>query len=160
MDIELRDVADGEREAMLALTLDSYKEYESQSSPAFWQQYTKNIAEAVRSGPEIERIAAFDGKSMVGCVLLCHKTFKGPDPEIRLLAVSPTARKQRIAQRLMDECERRVKTLGKTRVVLHTTSLMQVARAMYERSNYVRFEEIDFRPVPDFLVMGFVKDLH
>lgn len=159
MQIVVRDAQDNEREQMLALTLEAYKEYKEESSPQFWEQYTKNIADAVRSGPDIERIAAFREAEMVGSVLLCHKTFKGPDPEIRLLAVSPNARQQGIAQKLMTECEQRVKQSGKKRVVLHTTHLMQIAKAMYERSDYVRFEEIDFRPVPDFLVMGFAKEL-
>ncbi|HEY9680532.1 MAG TPA: GNAT family N-acetyltransferase [Oculatellaceae cyanobacterium] len=160
MDIVIRDVQNNERQQMLALILNSYKEYKEESSPEFWEQYTRNITDAVRSGPDIERIAAFNGVEMVGSVLLCHKTFKGSDPEIRLLAVSPNARQQGIAQKLMTECERRVRQLGKKRVVLHTTHLMQIAKAMYERSNYVRFEEIDFRPVPDFLVMGFAKELN
>jgi hypothetical protein len=48
----------------------------------------------------------------------------------------------------MDECERRVRRMGKARIVLHTTHLMSIARAWYERSGYSRFEAIDFSPVP------------
>lgn len=92
-------------------------------------------------------------------VLLCRRPLKGDDPEIRLLAVLPHLRTRGIARQLMDECELRVRRMGKTRVVLHTTRLMSIARHWYERSGYVRFEAIDFYPVPGFLVMGFAKDL-
>jgi hypothetical protein len=40
-------------------------------------------------------------------------------------------------------------------MALHTTQMMQVARAMYERMGFVRVPEFDFSPVPGFLVMAY-----
>ena len=144
---------------MLALTLKAYDEFRPGAPDAFWQQYTTNIAAAVTTGADTQRIVAFIGDKMVGTVLLCNKSMRGNEPEIRLLAIDPSHRRQGIAKKLMTECESRVRNEGHKRVVLHTTNLMQVARKMYEGNGYERFEEIDFRPIPEFLVMGFVKSL-
>jgi ribosomal protein S18 acetylase RimI-like enzyme len=78
---------------------------------------------------------------------------------MRLLAVSPTARNAGIGRALIEECERRARQAGAGAITLHTTHLMSVAKAMYERRNYERYPSIDFEPVPGFLVMGFKKNL-
>lgn len=157
--LETRDVRETEVLAALAVTKDSYSEFRDGSPDGFWEKYMTNIEEAVIRAPATERIAAFLDGELVGSVLLCHKSFVGDDPEIRLLAVLPAFRRHGIARQLMDECEGRVRRMGKMRIVLHTTHLMSIARAWYERAGYSRFEAIDFSPVPGFLVMGFAKDL-
>jgi ribosomal protein S18 acetylase RimI-like enzyme len=157
--LEIRDAREAELPAMVNLTKASYAEFQDGSPSGFWDVYMTNIEEAIMWAPDTEQIAAFLDGELVASVLLCHKSFKGDDPEIRLLAVLPDFRKHGIARQLMDECERRVGRTGKTRVVLHTTHLMSTARRWYERSGYFRFEAIDFSPVPGFLVMGFAKDL-
>ncbi len=156
--LEIRDVREAEVPAALAVTKASYSEFRDGSPDEFWEEYMTNIEEAITRAPVTERIAAFLNRELVGSVLLCHRSFVGDDPEIRLLAVLPAFRRHGIARQLMDECERRVRRMGKARVVLHTTQLMSIARAWYERSGYSRFEAIDFSPVPGFLVMGFAKD--
>lgn len=157
--LEIRDAREAELPAMVDVTKASYGEFQNGSPDGFWEYYMTNVEEAIIRAPATERIAAlFDG-DLVASVLLCHKSFKGDDPEIRLLAVLPDFRRHGIARQLMDECERRVRRMGKARFVLHTTDLMSIARGWYERSGYWRFEAIDFSPVPGFLVMGFAKDL-
>ena len=158
--LEIRDARAADLTAMVDLTKASYAEFQDGTPIGFWDVYMTNIEEAIMRASDTERIAAFLDGEFVGSVLLCHKTFKGgDDPEIRLLAVLPAFRRHGIARQLMDECERRVRGMGKARVVLHTTHLMSTARAWYERAGYSRFEAIDFSPVPGFLVMGFAKDL-
>ena len=157
--LEIRDVREAEVPSALAVTKASYSEFRDGSPDEFWEKYMTNIEEAILRAPATERIAAFLNGELVGSVLLCHRSFAGDDPEIRLLAVLPAFRRHGIARQLMDECERRVRRMGKARIVLHTTHLMSIARAWYERSGYSRFEAIDFSPVPGFLVMGFAKDL-
>jgi hypothetical protein len=36
---------------------------------------------------------------------------------------------------------------------------MQTAMAMYERRGFKRYSQIDFSPVPGFLVRGYIKQL-
>jgi len=157
--LEIRDAGEAELPAMVNVTKASYAEFQESSPSGFWEVYMTNVEETIMRASDTERIAAFLDGELVASVLLCHKSFKGDDPEIRLLAVLPDFRKHGIARQLMDECERRVGRAGKARVVLHTTHLMSTARRWYERSGYFRFEAIDFSPVPGFLVMGFAKDL-
>lgn len=157
--LEIREVREDELTTMLRVTNASYAEFRDGSPNAFWDIYMANIEEAILRAPDTERIAAFLDGELVASVLLCRRPLKGDDPEIRLLAVLPDVRTHGVARQLMDECELRVRRTGKTRVVLHTTHLMSIARHWYERSGYVRFEAIDFYPVPGFLVMGFAKDL-
>ena len=157
--LEIRDAREAELPAMANVTKASYAEFQKSSPSGFWDVYMTNVEEAIMRASDTERIAAFLDGELVASVLLCHKSFKGDDPEIRLLAVLPDFRKHGIARQLMDECDRRVGRTGKARVVLHTTHLMSTAHRWYERSGYFRFEAIDFSPVPGFLVMGFAKDL-
>ncbi|PWU20280.1 MAG: GNAT family N-acetyltransferase [Candidatus Rokuibacteriota bacterium] len=77
----------------------------------------------------------------------------------RLLAVHPDARGRGIGRLLTAECIRRARDAGRDAVSLHTTELMAVARALYERMGFVRVPEFDFRPIPPLLVMAYRLDL-
>ncbi|MFN8658969.1 MAG: GNAT family N-acetyltransferase [Candidatus Obscuribacterales bacterium] len=159
MTLDIRDVQSDELQAMLALTLSAYQQYEHESPPGFWDKYVTNITEAVLTAPDIERIAAYVDGEMAASVLLCKRSFRGNHPEIRLLAVSPDRRKLGLAGKLMQFCEDRLLERNCPSVILHTTNLMNVARRMYEKSGYVRSPVDDFSPVPGFVVEGYIKHL-
>src|SRR5207302_1713857 len=55
----------------------------------------------------------------------------------RLLAVLPDARGKGVGRALTDECLRRARDLGAPVMGLHTTIVMDVARAMYEPIGHV-----------------------
>ena len=59
----------------------------------------------------------------------------------------------------MRECIRRARAGGASVLSLHTTDLMRVAKAMYERMGFVRAPELDFRPAPGVTIEGFRLDL-
>ncbi len=59
----------------------------------------------------------------------------------------------------MNECFRRCREKGITKVGLHTTEIMDVARRMYERMGFVRVIEFDFHPRPGVVVMAYRLDL-
>ena len=63
---------------------------------------------------------------------------------IRLLAVESAFRGKGTGKALTLFCIDRAHTLGKARLVLHTTRAMQTAWTMYESLGFVRFPEIDF----------------
>ena len=73
----------------------------------------------------------------------------------RLLAVHPEARGRGLGRLLTEECIRRARASGRDAVGLHTTQLMNVARAMYERIGFVRVPALDFFPIPTFRVMAY-----
>ncbi|TMK82488.1 MAG: GNAT family N-acetyltransferase [Actinobacteria bacterium] len=77
----------------------------------------------------------------------------------RLLAVPPDARGKGVGRALTDECLRRARDLGAPVMGLHTTIVMDVARAMYERMGFTRFPENDFPITDDFVVMAYTLPL-
>jgi GNAT superfamily N-acetyltransferase len=105
--------------------------------------------------------------AILGSVLLYPPgtAFSNPDedplacPEVRLLAVAPEARGQRIGTALMKECIRPVRRLGVACLNLHTTDMMQVAMRMYEEMGFARAPELDFHPDPGITVKAYRLEL-
>jgi len=64
---------------------------------------------------------------------------------IRLLAVDDAYRGKGVGKELTRFCIERARAIGKNRLVLHTTRVMQAAWAMYEGLGFVRFPDIDFQ---------------
>lgn len=64
--------------------------------------------------------------------------------EVRMLAVAEAARRQGIADRLMDEAEAHARRRGLAAVVLSTEPMMAAAHVLYERRGYVRQPERDW----------------
>jgi len=64
---------------------------------------------------------------------------------IRLLAVDDAYRGKGVGKELTSFCIERARAIGKNRLVLHTTRVMQAAWVMYEGLGFVRFPDIDFR---------------
>jgi GNAT superfamily N-acetyltransferase len=161
----IREATDAERPLVVDITLQAYAEYEKHSDPAFWQRYQSNIREALLYGDSTSRyIAEIDGQ-MAASVLYCPPserrmgttTIKNDYPEMRLLATLKQFRGQGTGAALISFCEEKAKLAGAEAITLHTTILMQTAKAMYERRGYVRYPLIDFEPVPSFVVLGYCK---
>lgn len=62
----------------------------------------------------------------------------------RLLAVNPNARGAGIGKLLTAHCILRARELKLQQVIIHTTKAMAVAWKMYEKSGFVRSEDLDF----------------
>lgn len=163
----IRLAADSEREAMADVTRTSYSEYAGERQPEYWQHYEDETRKTILFDPLLARfVAEYDGK-IVGSAIVCAPyEWKIGDhivvnkfPEMRLLAVLPQYRNLKIADELITTCERFVAENGFDHITLHTTQLMQTAKAMYERRGYQRYEQIDFAPSPDFVVFGFIKEI-
>jgi GNAT superfamily N-acetyltransferase len=82
-----------------------------------------------------------------------------PWPEVRLLAVPPDARGSGVAKALMEECFRRVRASGSTRIGIHTSRSMVVAIEMYRRMGFRREPDYDFQPPGAELVEAYTLDL-
>jgi ribosomal protein S18 acetylase RimI-like enzyme len=54
---------------------------------------------------------------------------------------------------------RRSRAAGARALTLHTTDMMEVAMALYERMGFARAAELDFRPGPTMLVKGYRLEL-
>ena len=78
---------------------------------------------------------------------------------IRVLGVSPEARGRGIGRRLVEASIQRARELGAIALGLHTTEMMAIARAMYERMGFVRVPEFDFHPSSGMTVYAYRFEL-
>lgn len=162
----IREANLSERSLVADLTRRSYAQYQAQSDPAFWVNYEKSTENTLLHSKAAVRLILEHESKIAGAVLYCEptewklheKTIKNPFPEMRLLAVLPEFRNLGIAAKLIDYCESRAQKEGFSALTLHTTILMQTAKAMYERRGYSRYTDIDFEPTKGFHVWGYKKD--
>ncbi len=161
--LNLRDARPNEIEEVSQLLVLAYQQYQKFLSPERWDWYRSNIVDVKGRMADSDLIVAEMKNKIVGTVTLYTH---GPDqgwPEgwagIRLLAVHPDYRGHGIGRALMEECLSRCRISGKQTIGLHTTELMEVARAMYERMGFRRAPEFDFHPDPESVVFAYRLDL-
>jgi ribosomal protein S18 acetylase RimI-like enzyme len=167
-DVRLRDARPGDRAAVAALTLQAYGEYAAKMEPAAWAGLEGAVRAALASDdPAVQRIVAERDGEIVGSVMLyppaasAYGELAGAAawPELRLLAVAPSARGLGIGRALVDECVRRARAAGAPALVLHTSKSMEVAIGMYERMGFVRAPGHDFQPPGGELVTAYMLPL-
>ena len=172
-ELTIRDAQEEDLDAVSALLIGAYAQYmpprEALSSEerAGWDGYRRNIADVWSRAPISSTIVAERGGELLGSVNYYAPgqadSLDGAWPDrwasIRLLGVSPKARGLGIGRALMNECLRRARADGATAMGLHTTKLMDVARAMYLRLGFRRVPAYDFHPVADFTIEAFQLDL-
>lgn len=150
----VRDARPADGEAVRALTAAAYAEYAAAMEPAAWAGLAAAVSRALASPTPAQQIVAERAGAVIGSVLLYPPAVDAygglagsvPWPEVRLLAVSPTARGLGVGQRLMDECARRARAAGAADLGLHTSRSMRSAMRLYERMGFVRAPEHDFQP--------------
>lgn len=160
MVVTLREARSGDRDAIVEVTLAAYQEYASQVP--IWGPYRQNIlATLANPRPATQLVAERDG-TIVGTVLLypagpagAAAPGQGRWPEVRLLAVAPSARGQGVAHALMQECVRRAREAKADALTLHTMAAMQAALRLYTRMGFHPAPELDFQPAPGFTVNGY-----
>lgn len=163
--IKIRQAQDHEREAMADVTRLSYRQYAVSREPDYWVRYENDTRNTILTDSLLARLVAEMENRIVGSAIICapyewkigDQIVRNPYPEMRLLAVLPEYRNFKIGAELISACEECVKENGFDYITLHTTNLMQTAKAMYERRGYERFSDIDFTPSPDFTVFGYRK---
>jgi ribosomal protein S18 acetylase RimI-like enzyme len=160
--VSLRDARPDELDAIGEMMVAAYAEFVPPSHPPEWRAYEAEIRDVRRRLATAALIVAADGERLAGAVTYypdATKETNVPWPAswavFRLLAVHPEARGRGIGRLLTEECIRRARATGRAAVGLHTTHLMNVARAMYERMGFVRVPELDFFPMPTFRVMAY-----
>ena len=165
----IRGAGASDRAAIEAVTLSAYEQYGVVMTPALWVRYRENIVATLAAAPPGSQIVAEEDGRIVGSVLLypAGAELDAPGggsitlalPEVRLLAVAPSARGQGIGTLLMDECVRRARESGAEGLTLHTTDMMRAAMRLYERLGFRRMPQLDFEPAPGVTVKGFRLDL-
>ncbi|MBM4442099.1 MAG: GNAT family N-acetyltransferase [Candidatus Rokubacteria bacterium] len=160
--IRLRDARPDELDTVADVMVDAYAEYRAALPEPAWIEYRAEIRDIPSRMPASTLIVAEDAGSLLGAVtyypdarLEGHVDWPEHWANFRLLAVAPSARGRGVGRLLTEECIRRARAAGREALGLHTTRLMQTARAMYERMGWVRVPELDFFPVPEFQVMAY-----
>ena len=161
--IVVREARLDERDLLRDLTLRAYGEYARVMDPEAWAALEQAVRAALASDLGARRLVAERAGAVVGSVMLfppatnAYGEFGGEAgwPELRLLAVEPSARGTGVAERLVRECARLARELGARELGLHTSSSMAAARRLYERLGFERAPERDFRPPGAEVVEGY-----
>jgi GNAT superfamily N-acetyltransferase len=160
--VSLREAGSDELDAVGEMMVAAYAEFTPPNPPPLWRAYEEEIRDVRRRLADAALIVAEDAGRLAGAVTYYPDATKETNTAwpaswavFRLLAVHPTARGRGVGRLLTEECLRRARVAGCVAVGLHTTQLMNVARAMYERIGFVRVPELDFFPVPQFRVMAY-----
>src|SRR3954468_14887961 len=163
----VRDARPDELDAARVVTRAAYAEYAQAMEPGSWQGLRQAIDAALADPGEAQWIVARDDAGeIVGSVLLYPAAANAYGdlssasacPELRLLSVSPSARRSGVGRALVDECVRRARAMGAAALGLHTSRSMAVARGMYERLGFRRTPDTDIQPPGAELVEGYRLD--
>ncbi|MEX2222706.1 MAG: GNAT family N-acetyltransferase [Candidatus Rokuibacteriota bacterium] len=165
----IRDARPADRAAIEAVTLAAYEQYAGVLPPPLWAMYRQSIRATLADVRPAAQIVAEDGGALAGTVLLfpAGAVMGNPGgtritlewPEVRLLAVAPSARGQGVGRRLMEECIRRATAARAPMLTLHTADIMSVAMRLYERMGFERAAELDIWPAPGILAKGYKMPL-
>jgi GNAT superfamily N-acetyltransferase len=158
---------DSERDAVRDVTLAAYEEYAAIMPGQFWTGYRRHLLATLDAQGPADRIVVEQQGVVVGSVLLFPPAANaygaaagGTEwPEVRLLAVLPSARGQGVGTALMAECVRRARQAGAAALGLHTMDMMRAAMRMYERMGFVHVPDLDFSPAHGVLLKGYRLDL-
>ena len=162
--IVVRPARQGDRGRIERLTLEAYREHASVMEPSAWAALEQAVHASLADDAGVTRIIAEIDGVIVGSAALyapdtaAYGSLASPTawPEVRLVAVAPTARGRGIAHALVEECIRRARLAGATVLGLHTSRSMRAAVRLYERMGFVRDPERDFHPPGAELVEGYV----
>lgn len=165
--MEIREIEPGEYGKLAELTLTAYRAVPGNAVSADYQEQLLDV-ESRAEGAVV--LVAVDGPGPGGRVL-GGVTFvpdaSNPYAEfddaaasgIRMLAVDPSAQNRGVGEALVRACLARARDGGRARVVLHSTPWMSQAHRLYARLGFERREDLDWHPVPDVELAGYVYEL-
>ena len=163
----IRAARPSDRGAIARLTLAAYREYATIMEPSAWRALDDAIRASLVNDEGVTRIVAELDGEIVGSAALYAPTSApygslasaAAWPEVRLVAVSPSARGRGVARALVDECVVLARAAGASVLGLHTSRSMRAAMRLYERMGFVRDPEHDFQPPGAELVEGYLLRL-
>lgn len=154
MAVDVREARPLELDEAAEVMVAAYEEYRDHVPAGLWDGYARDIRNVRGRLGESRLVLAVENGSIVGAVTYYPPNDAG-HAGVRLLAVSPAGRSKGYGRLLMDECIRRAREDSAKAIGLHTTPMMAIARAMYERMGFVRVPEDDIQVAPDMTVMAY-----
>lgn len=158
MPLTVRLVNPAEHEAVGRLTLHAYVASGILTEDDFYAEHLCDVAGRARDAEVY--VADLDGV-VVGTVTFCPegsalRELAAPgEAEFRMLGVSPSARRQGVAEALVREVIARSRELGCSAVVLSSQPVQEDAHRLYERLGFRRTPEKDWSPAPGIDLLGF-----
>lgn len=126
--------------AVNALAVAAFSQYQARYSD--WPAFAKNLANTAALADHGEFIVAEAEGHIVGAVAYIGPNkpksacFEQAWPIMRMLVVSPAARGRGVGRMLAQECIGRARRDKAEVFALHTTPMMEVALAMYQRMGF------------------------
>jgi GNAT superfamily N-acetyltransferase len=139
----------------------SYEEHAAIIPEGHWQALKQAITSTADTEPGVELLVAEEDGNILGSVALFPADTDAYEgnvevvdyPEIRMLAVSQSARGKGVAAALISECIRLSKEKGHHSIGLHTGEFMKNAMRLYERIGFKRLPQYDFEPADDGIIV-------
>ena len=138
MNIEIRLAESRDAPAIATLLADSFAEYKSlytSEGYAATAITSEQVANRISEGPVWVALA---DESVAGTVSV---VVRGESLYVRGMAVRPSARGQRIGERLLAQVERFAESKGIRRLFLSTTPFLDRAIRLYERQGFQRTDQ-------------------
>jgi len=157
MAIEIRRARPEEYEEAGRVTALAYREF-AHPGDEDWEGYLGVIADvAGRADRTVVLVAVEAGRVLGSATLELDERIEQEDPplaphevEVRMVGVDPAARGRGVGRRLMEASIDEARALGKTELLLHTTSRMRVAQRMYESMGFQRGPD---RPITEHFTL-------
>jgi GNAT superfamily N-acetyltransferase len=163
----VRAARPADRDAIVRITHAAYAEHAVVMAPSAWQALAQAIDVSLGDDTNVTRLVAeLDGEIVGSAALYAPNSAAYGSlasasswPEVRLVAVHPSARGRGVARALVLECARRAKAAGARVLGLHTSRSMRAAMRLYQRMGFVRDPDHDFQPPGAELVEGYLLRL-
>lgn len=161
-DFQIRPVRAEEHAALGDLTVASYLEGGFLIG-GLDDPYTPHLRDVAHRAASAQVLVAAGENGLLGGVTLAFHgspmcELGGPgDAEIRMLAVDPAAHGRGVGSALAAACVERARAeSGTKRIVLCSQQTMTTAHRLYRRLGFERAPELDWCPLPDVRLWGFV----
>jgi GNAT superfamily N-acetyltransferase len=123
--------------------------------------YAQVLANSAGRAANAELWVATISGAIVGSITFCppgssyRELARDGQGEFRMLGVAPAARGRGVAKALVAHCFDRCVDLDLNEIVICSMEVMTSAHALYDSFGFVRDESLDWRPIPDVLLLGF-----
>jgi GNAT superfamily N-acetyltransferase len=147
--MKIRSILPDECDALGEITVAAYRQLMAGQELGGYEEVLRDVASRSDDCDVIVAVGANDhvvlgGVTYVPDASRSMSEFSDPDAAgIRMLAVDPEHQGAGIGGALVEACIARARAQHRKRIILHSTAVMEVARAMYEQLGFDTAPELD-----------------
>jgi GNAT superfamily N-acetyltransferase len=144
----IRDAVPQEHEALADVVMTAYGDFEAYIDDEFKAGFAAEVPQLMDDEHTEVILAELGGEAVGSITFYPDGRFYDEDVPadwacLRTLAVLPSARGRGVGRALMNECLDRARSLGRTRMLLHTIPFMSAAIGLHESLGFQRAPELD-----------------